>query len=152
MLHRYAFGQTVEDYEQSVQVNYMGTVNTLFYTVPSMIKRNRVEVVLWFHLKGEIYLVGSTCSMLSYIGYAAYAPSKYAIKGLADGLRIELKRNNIQVGCIYPPNMDTPCLKKENETKPEEGIFVESKLESLFSPALIAKRAVRHIKRVCESS
>ena len=95
MLHRYAFGQTVEDYEQSIQVNYMGTVNTLFYTVPSMIKRNRVEVVLWFHLKGEIYLVGSTCSMLSYIGYAAYAPSKYAIKGLADGLRIELKRNNI---------------------------------------------------------
>ena len=90
--------------------------------------------------------------MLSYIGYAAYAPSKYAIKGLADGLRIELKRNNIQVGCIYPPNMDTPCLKKENETKPKEGIFVESKLESLFSPALIAKRAVRHIKRVCESS
>ena len=86
--------------------------------------------------------------MLSYTGYAAYAPSKYAIKGLADGLRLELKRNNIQVGCIYPPNMDTQCLKRENETKPEEGLYVESKFETLYSPSFIAKRVIRHIKRV----
>lgn len=96
-------------------------------------------------------MVGSTCSMLSYTGYTAYAPTKYAVKGLADGLRTELQRNNIQVGCIYPPNMDTPCLKKENETKPEEGLFIEKNLESLFPPSLIATRAIRHIKRVCYS-
>ena len=64
--------------------------------------------------------------MLSYIGYCAYSPSKYAVKGLADGLRMELQRCNIRVGCIYPPNMDTPCLKKENETKPEEGLYCPS--------------------------
>ena len=92
-------------------------------------------------------MVGSTCSMLSYTGYAAYAPSKYAVKGLADGLRLELQRNNIHVGCVYPPNMDTPCLKKENETKPAEGLFVEKYLESLFSPADIASKTIRHIKR-----
>ena len=38
--------------------------------------------------------------MLSYTGYSAYAPSKYAIKGLADGLRMELHRNHIHVDCI----------------------------------------------------
>ena len=86
--------------------------------------------------------------MLSYTGYTAYAPSKYAIKGLADGLRTELQRHNIHVGCIYPPNMDTPCLKKENETKPEEGLFVEKHLESLYSPELIANRVIKRIKRV----
>ena len=85
--------------------------------------------------------------MLSYIGYSAYAPSKYAVKGLADGLRMELQRCNIRVGCIYPPNMDTPCLRKENETKPKEGLYVEKHLESLFSPADIARKAIRHIKR-----
>ena len=42
MRQRYAFGQTVEDYEQAMHVNYMGTVNTLFCTVPNMIKRNKV--------------------------------------------------------------------------------------------------------------
>lgn len=105
-------------------------------------------MVLGRNGQGEVYLVGSTCSMLSYIGYAAYAPSKYAIKGLADGLRLELKRNNIHVGCIYPPNMDTPCLRKENETKPEEGLYVESKFETLYSPSVIAKRVIRHMKRV----
>ena len=85
--------------------------------------------------------------MLSYTGYASYAPSKYAVKGLADGLRLELQRNHIQVGCIYPPNMDTPCLKKENETKPAEGLFVEKNLETLYSPETIAERAISHIKR-----
>ena len=85
--------------------------------------------------------------MLSYIGYCAYSPSKYAVKGLADGLRMELQRCNIRVGCIYPPNMDTPCLKKENETKPEQGLYVEKHLESLFSSADIARKAIRHIKR-----
>ena len=134
----YAFGQEIEDYQASVDINYMGTVNTLFCTVPDMIRRNR----------GEIYLVGSTCSMLSYTGYTAYAPSKYAIKGLADGLRMELDRHNIQVGCIYPPNMDTPCLEKENKTKPEEGLFVEKYFESLFTPQLIAQRVIQRIKRV----
>ena len=133
----YAFGQTIQDYDDSVRINYMGTVNTLFGVVPRMIQRNH----------GEIYLVGSTCSMLSYIGYCAYSPSKYAVKGLADGLRMELQRCNIRVGCIYPPNMDTPCLKKENETKPEEGLYVEKHLESLFSSADIARKAIRHIKR-----
>ena len=85
--------------------------------------------------------------MLSYTGYASYAPSKYAVKGLADGLRVELQRNHIQVGCIYPPNMDTPCLKKENETKPVEGLFVEKNLETLYSPETIAQRAITHIKK-----
>lgn len=85
--------------------------------------------------------------MLSYTGYASYAPSKYAVKGLADGLRLELQRNHIQVGCIYPPNMDTACLKKENETKPAEGLFVEKNLETLYSPATIAQRAITHIKK-----
>lgn len=139
IIYRYAFGQTVNDYQHSMDINYMGTVNTLFCTVPEMIKRNQ----------GEVYLVGSTCSLLSYTGYTAYAPSKYAVKGLADGLRTELQRNHIHVGCIYPPNMDTPCLQKENETKPEEGLFVEKNLESLFQPSLIASRAIYHMKRVC---
>lgn len=85
--------------------------------------------------------------MLSYTGYTSYAPSKYAVKGLADGLRLELQRHHIQVGCLYPPNMDTPCLKQENETKPEEGLFVEKYLESLFHPSDIARKAITHIKK-----
>lgn len=85
--------------------------------------------------------------MLSYTGYASYAPSKYAIKGLADGLRLELHRHRIRVGCLYPPNMDTPCLKQENETKPEEGLLVEKYLESLFHPSDIARKAITHIKK-----
>ena len=86
--------------------------------------------------------------MLSYTGYSAYAPSKYAIKGLADGLRMELYRNHIQVGCIYPPNMQTPCLERENRTKPEEGLFIEKYFESLYTPECIATRSLWHIKRV----
>lgn len=42
LMIRYAFGQTQDDYQQSININYMGAVNTLFSTVPNMIKRNKV--------------------------------------------------------------------------------------------------------------
>ena len=33
---------TIQDYQSSIDVNYMGAVHTLFYVVPEMIKRNQV--------------------------------------------------------------------------------------------------------------
>lgn len=49
MMRRYAFGQTIQDYDDSVRINYMGTVNTLFGVVPRMIQRNHVGVIHPFH-------------------------------------------------------------------------------------------------------
>ncbi len=66
---------------------------------------------------------GFTSSMMGYfaiIGYAAYAPAKFAVAGFAEALRHELKPDGIQVSILYPPDTDTPGLVQENGTKPPE--------------------------------
>ena len=44
-ISRYAFGQPINYYEKAIELNYMGTVNTLFNVVPSMIQRNKVALL-----------------------------------------------------------------------------------------------------------
>ena len=51
-------------------------------------------------------------------GYSAYAPSKYALRGLSDVLRLELKRYDVHVSVVYPPDTDTPQLAGEAPYKP----------------------------------
>jgi 3-dehydrosphinganine reductase len=41
-------------------------------------------------------------------GYTAYAASKWAIRGLAESLQMELRPFNILVAVSYPPDTDTP--------------------------------------------
>ena len=47
-------------------------------------------------------------------------PTKFALRGLAESLRGELKRDGIGVTIAYPPDTDTPQLHQENLTKPKE--------------------------------
>ena len=44
-------------------------------------------------------------------GYTAYSASKYAVRGLAEVLDMELNVHNIQVCVSFPPDTDTPMLQ-----------------------------------------
>ncbi|KAJ3103189.1 3-dehydrosphinganine reductase [Phlyctochytrium planicorne] len=67
----------------------------------------------------RIVYVGSVLSAMSFLGYSAYAGSKYALRGLAESLRSEFKPLGCKVHLYLPANMDTPGHVIENETKPE---------------------------------
>jgi NAD(P)-dependent dehydrogenase (short-subunit alcohol dehydrogenase family) len=43
----------------------------------------------------HILIVASAMSLLNFVGYAAYSPSKWALRGLAEGLRNELQGSGI---------------------------------------------------------
>jgi 3-dehydrosphinganine reductase len=96
-------------------------------------------------LPQRIVLVGSVMSLLSMIGYTAYAGSKYALRGFADGLRQELKPLGIRVTLYMPGNMNTPGFESENSIKPHitkeiEGastpVTAESAAKDLLSSTL----------------
>ncbi|KAJ3072205.1 3-dehydrosphinganine reductase [Podochytrium sp. JEL0797] len=70
-------------------------------------------------MPSKIVFVGSVASALSFIGYSAYAASKYGQRGFAEGLRSEFAPLGIDVHVYLPANMDTPGLVVEGETKPE---------------------------------
>ena len=67
--------------------------------------------------QGRIVFVGSTVSMMSFIGYAPYAPGKHALKGLAETLRSEGLLYGIDVHIFFAPTMDSPGLSEENKLK-----------------------------------
>lgn len=46
----------------------------------------------------HILIVASAMSLLNFVGYAAYSPSKWALRGLAEGLRNELQGSGLGVG------------------------------------------------------
>ena len=60
-----------------------------------------------------LYLPLSTlCSdQMALHGYTAYSASKYAVRGLAEVLDMELEVHNVRVSVSFPPDTDTPMLR-----------------------------------------
>jgi len=127
---------TIEDFEQQMALNYFGTVHPIRAVVPSMIERGH----------GHLLLVSSAAGLVGVYGYSAYSPTKFAVRGLAETLRAELKPHGIAVGCAFPPDTDTPGLATENETKPEATRRISAAIK-VRSPDAVAKSIIRGIER-----
>ena len=100
----------LEVFERTMAVNFFGTLYTIRATLPAMVKRGR----------GHLVLISSGAGLLGLFGYSAYSPSKFALRGLAESLRGELRPMGIAVSIVFPPDTDTPQLAEENRTKPPE--------------------------------
>lgn len=97
-------------FERAMAVNYFGTLYALKAVVPAMRARGR----------GAVVLISSGAGLHGFFGYTAYAPSKFALSGLAEALRAEMQGTGVHVMIVYPPDTDTPQLTAENRTKPIE--------------------------------
>jgi 3-dehydrosphinganine reductase len=100
----------LEIFERTMAVNYFGTLYCVKAALPSMESRQR----------GSIVLISSGAGLIGVYGYTPYSPSKFALRGLAESLRGELKVRGIHIGIVYPPDTDTPQLAEEKKTKPLE--------------------------------
>ena len=47
---------------------------------------------------------------LGLYGYTAYSASKYALRGLAETLRMEMAAHNVKISISFPPDTDTPMF------------------------------------------
>lgn len=99
-----------EVFERTMAVNYFGSLYAAKAVAPSMIERK----------SGQICLISSGAALIGIYGYSPYSPTKFALKGLAECLRAELKPSGISVTIAYPPDTDTPQLAEENRAKPYE--------------------------------
>jgi 3-dehydrosphinganine reductase len=99
-----------DQFERHMRVNYFGTLWPVRAVVPAMVDRGG----------GSLVLISSAAGLLGVFGYSAYGPSKYAVRGLAETLRTELRPRGIRVSCVYPTDVDTPQLAGEEPYKPAE--------------------------------
>src|SRR5262249_13793368 len=63
-----------------MDVAFFGTLHAVRAVVPAMIGRGR----------GHVVTISSTAGLIGVFGYTAYAPAKFAVRGLAETLRVEL--------------------------------------------------------------
>ncbi|CAM2769978.1 SDR family oxidoreductase [Skermania piniformis] len=123
-------------FRSMMEVNYFGTLNTIQATVPAMLERR----------SGSIVAVSSVAGILGVFGYTAYSPAKFAVRGLMQSLRDELTPHGIHVGCVFPPDVDTPMLLQEARFKPAETAALSGTIRPL-PPEQVARAVVRGIER-----
>ncbi len=115
-------------FRETMETNYFGTLNLTRAVVPAMIQRG----------KGHIVNVSSAAAYLAVFGYASYAPTKWAVRGLSDVLRYELKPRGIRVTLAMPPDTDTPSLAKEKKIRPKETEIISSS-GTVYKPEQVAR-------------
>jgi 3-dehydrosphinganine reductase len=127
---------TSEELEQVMRVNYWGAVYALKAAWPYLQKARQ----------GHIGFVASVAGYLGLIGYSAYAPSKFAMTGLAECLRREAADCGIGTTIVFPPDTDTPMLQYEREhTIPESRAL--SRHARVMRPEEVARQFVHGIQR-----
>ena len=130
----YAYPALFEDlsidiFERTMDVNYFGTLYAVRAVVPAMRSAGN----------GRIVLISSGLGIVGMYGYAAYCPTKFALRGLAETLRGELRRFGIAVSIVYPPDTDTPQLAAEELTKPPETKAIAANAKTWGADAVAAK-------------
>lgn len=90
-------------HREQMATNYFGTLHFAHAIAPVMKQAGG----------GHLVLIASGGSLVGIHGYSAYGPSKFAVRGLAETLRLELRPAGICVTVAYPPDTDTPQLAAE---------------------------------------
>jgi 3-dehydrosphinganine reductase len=106
----YSWELPTEVFRTQMEVNYLGTVHAIWAVLPSMMQRRR----------GHLVVISSDVGLFGVYGYTAYAPTKFAVRGLAESLRGEVAPYGIGVSIAYPPDTETPGFDAENRIKPPE--------------------------------
>lgn len=126
----------VETFHWQMDINYFGTLHVLKCLIPGMIQRG----------SGTVVNISSLAGLVGIFGYTGYGASKYAVRGLSDVLRAEMKPLGIQVAIVFPPDTQTPQLDFDNKYKPKETKFLAGN-SSVLSADQVASTTLKGIRK-----
>ncbi len=126
----------LDDFKKNMKTNYYGQLIPTIIVLPYFMKEKR----------GHLIYFSSMMGYMGIMGYGAYAPTKFAIVGLAEVLRNELKPYNIKCSIVYPPDTNTPGLTTENEGKPQECMMM-SESGGLLEPKEVAEYVIEKVMK-----
>ena len=94
---------SIDDYRRQLETNFFGTVRALKAALPELKKA-----------KGRIGVVGSVNGFIGTPATSAYCASKFAVRGLCDAIRPELKPFGVSVTHIAPGFVASEIRHKDN--------------------------------------
>jgi NAD(P)-dependent dehydrogenase (short-subunit alcohol dehydrogenase family) len=108
----------VEDFRRVLEVNLTGLFSVTKAFLP-LIRRS----------SGRIVNIGSSASFMAGPGASSYAASKFAVRGLTDSLRLEMKPFGVGVSLVAPGAIESDIWGKSKTYK--------EKLRETVSPELL---------------
>ncbi|TNN20653.1 3-ketodihydrosphingosine reductase [Schistosoma japonicum] len=121
------------DIERMLRLNYLSAVYVTRILLPFMLDQKVHQT----HER-RIAFVCSLASQVGVYGYTAYTGSKYALRGFAETLEMELGYKGPIITIAFPPDTDTPGYTLENIGKPAATKAI-SATAGLASPDDVAK-------------
>jgi short-subunit dehydrogenase len=95
---------TLADFERQFDVNVFGVLRTIYATL-DMVRRRR----------GSMVIMGSITGYAAQPGASPYAMSKFAVRALAEALRIELAPQDIAVTLLSPGVIESNLRRVDNQ-------------------------------------
>ena len=90
----------LSDWESVLRLNLFAAMSLTRHILPAMIERRH----------GTIIMLGSTASLSGRAGEAAYAASKFGLRGFTQALFEEVRRYGIKVSLLCPGSVDTALI------------------------------------------
>lgn len=129
------------DWRRLFELNVLGVVHGCRAFLPRMIERGQ---------GGHVVNMASAAGLVGTYGMGTYSATKFAVAGLTESLRFEMKRHRIGVSLICPSYVDTPIASKVkvvgalDNPRTRAGIEREFKKNSV-KPELVAERTLQAI-------
>jgi NADP-dependent 3-hydroxy acid dehydrogenase YdfG len=113
----------ISEWDQMIDVNIKGVLYGIGAVLPYMRERK----------KGHIINISSVAGHIVEPAAAVYSGTKFAVRAITEGLRIEEARNNIRVTIISPGAIDTELVQTISNEKLRQNV------EKLYQTAIPSK-------------
>ncbi|HBH49374.1 MAG TPA: short-chain dehydrogenase/reductase [Bacteroidales bacterium] len=108
--------------KEAFDINYMGIIRMVQYVIPPMRRAGG----------GKIINIGSIAGRVGLPFQGIYSSTKFAVEGLSEALRIELKPFGIHVVIIEPGNYRTNVSKNRTIIEPHSDSPYRKRLTNFF--------------------
>jgi len=126
----------LDDFEAVIKTDYLGSVYATKAALPHLLKNK----------KSAVTFTSSVAGIKGVFGYSTYSPAKFAVIGLAETIRQELKPKGVQVTVLLPPDTDTPGFEEEKKVRPKETDVIAGSA-GLAPPSEVATAFVEGFKK-----
>jgi NAD(P)-dependent dehydrogenase (short-subunit alcohol dehydrogenase family) len=116
---------TYEDWDFALGVNLGGAVNAVRTFAPSMVSSGR---------GGHIVITASVSGLFSGAGVGVYVTSKFALVGLAESLRADLRESGVGVSVLCPGPVKSELFESTQAVRPAH--FAATGAKPLLPPGV----------------
>lgn len=133
---------SLDDWEKAINVNLWGTLVPIYVFLPYMIARRQ----------GNIAIISSASGLLASPFTAPYNTTKFALVGLGESMRSELRGYGIGVTTVCPTAirtkfMENSLVRLENNLDAKMYKYLLKMWESALEPKKAAEIIIRAIKK-----